>query len=112
MDDPEKYITKSTGDENGLAKSIELKLIDGSIVSANDITVSDQKLLIHNLQNYSGNYFLNTNNNCIIRCFNKTPNLLAIICEYTLDTEVNDADNVEIFLKDSLRKIGYAIIDV
>ncbi len=112
MDNPQKYLTKSMDDENDLAKSIKLKLIDGSIVSANDIAVFDQKLLIHNLQNYSGNYFLNTNNNCFIRCFNKTPNLLGIICEYTLDTEVNDADNVEILLKDSLRKIGYTIIDV
>lgn len=105
-------VNRSVNNENHLAKSIRSKLIDYSIAAANDIIVLDQKLIVSNLQNYSGKYFQNVNNNCAIRCFNKTPNLLAVICEYTFDTEIDDADNVEILLKNSLSKMGYTIIPI
>jgi|SRR4051812_45133531 hypothetical protein len=101
-----------TENKNELANSIFSQLVSKSIVKCEDVVVFDQKLVIHNLPNYSGKYFFDKNNDCTIRCFNKTPELVAIICDYTLDTKISEVKKVERFLKDTLNDIGYIVIDI
>lgn len=93
-----------------VSTSLSKKLVDNSIVNPNDVSVLDQKVIIRNLLNYTGNYFLNPNNECKVRCFDKTPNLVAIICEYTLDTKISDVKAVEKRLKACLTNLGFVII--
>ena len=93
-----------------VSKSLSLKLVEDSIVTPKDLTVLDQKIIIRDLLNYNGNYFLDSNNECKIRCFNKTPNLIAIICEHTLDTTISDVKDAENFLRDYLTDQGFIVI--
>jgi hypothetical protein len=108
------YFSKNsiTENKNELANSIFSKLEAKSIVKPEDVFVFDQKLVIHDLQSYSGKYYFDKNNDCTIRCFNKTPELTAIICDYTLGTKISEAKKVERFLKDTLNDIGYTVIDI
>lgn len=91
-----------------MAELVKLKLISNSVITDEDAVTLDQKLVINNLPNYLGNYFLTDANICTIRCFNTTPDLVAIICEYTLDTAIEDVKEVETYLKE----IGYTIAKI
>jgi|SRR6266487_1111556 len=96
--------------DNEAINKIKKELIDNYIISESEIKVSDQKLEIFNLLNYSGKYFNNKINTCFIRYFDRTPNYVFVSSEYTLDTNGMEAREVETFLKNILKKLGYKII--
>jgi len=98
--------------DNDSINKIKMNLIDNNIVNENDIQVFDQKLEIFNLIRYSGKYFNNKINSCFIRTFDRTPNLVFVACEYSLDTKLLEAKKVETYLKKSLLKLGYNPIKI
>ncbi len=111
-----KTISTTENDSNisefDALEKIKKNLIDNSLLSENEVKVTDQKLEIFNLISYSGKYFNNKINSCFIRTFNRTPNLVFVTCEYTFDTKATEAKKVETYLKKLLTKLGFNPIKV
>lgn len=103
--------TIKADNSEALVEIIKQELILNNICKSQDVKVLDQRLEIKNLLNYSGNFFENEENSCFIRCFNNTPTLVAVICEYVYDEKKYDVKGVEKLLKNRLDKLGLTSVN-